>query len=450
MPIMQSRFVWNRRYEDFHRLSNQAFDRLRKTEQAALLWDEPILEQEAEERNPPMELEVLLAYLRSKKQRTRLPSRFKRKKPKEALESFFMAYTDISIAEITEQLQYYLPPAKEEKAATASEEKTNYIYHLKMSWFIFYSAGLLSFEVLGGMAGIFELCKYLCESFHWAFIPPAVFAASVIFGLVEASVAAVFDVAAVAEKLNIPYLTACKELQSLLRQATELEAINQTIRTAILHLNRNTPITLEQKRASLEKHRELEQLLIRTLHNQQYVCDKITQFETAFKKSAKKRLALKVLWTLCAAPLYAAGANMSAVYVVGSAAAMGLPTIIAPIGLMIALAWIAWELYRFSSLEYANMASGVDALLGTPCDQMHHATTLKKTLEAETKKNFQDIHQRIKNLEHDIKIEEKSVESIKLEKEKAEKIAVINKYHLLMHTKKAPPKPTTTCALLPA
>lgn len=328
-----------------------------------------------------------------------------KKKTNLVFTDFCTLYADISIQHIHDELHntYLQTPQASGAILTTSDSK--YKHYLKIAWFIFYSSLMLCFEVLGGMAGIFELCQYLCQNFHWVFVAPAVFAVSIAFGFVAASVGAAFDIKAVADNLNISYFTARKELKILLQQTKALENIHHDVRNSILQLNETVALTLEDKRYRLELHEKLQVLLKQTANNQAYVCTKIDQFHDSFKKSAKKRLAVKIFWMLLAAPLYAAAANMTAVYIFGAAVILGATPFTTPIGLAIAFLWIASELYRFYQLEYQNMASGVDALLGTPSNTLTQLITSKKELSEHMESNQKDNQQHIDALNHQIHLQ---------------------------------------------
>ncbi len=273
-------------------------------------------------------------------------------------------------------LSSYCP--KEEEIETATPAKR--------SAFIIYALLLGFFETIGGIAGMYMFIDYICKSAGIHLIVPAAAIVSLLFGFVSASVAAVFDIVAVANAMKVPYLTACKELKILVSQSHQLIELNRQIKTALNQLHESIAPDADLN-APQQACAMLTTEFLKLTKIQSYVTNRITEYERQVELTRTKRIITKLCWVALASPIYA-----GTIVIAADAALLLLPTFGFPpagiiIGAIFAAFWVVTELFRFWSFERHNMNLGIDALFGSPLNKLGQMFINKNTMTKKLERN---------------------------------------------------------------
>jgi len=267
---------------------------------------------------------------------------------------------------------------------------------IKRLLFCLSSGFIFLFEIFTGMSGIYSFADYICSALSFHFYTPLALGISVLFGLINAAISIVFDIKAVADLLDLPYLSACEQLNRLDDQTQKLFLIHNKIRLSLHNLSKHDAIHLSQNEIDPLKMEiaRLQELMNSIKLMQNCIIVEVEKYATAFKTTRNKRWAIKLMWLSLALPIYACTAHLSALAFVPIISAflvvIGFPPITLPVvalTLIFSLTWITIECFRFFALEGSAMFLGVEAWLGTPIDQLKKIIHYKDELITQYNEN---------------------------------------------------------------
>lgn len=302
------------------------------------------------------------------------------------------------------QLSAYFPEDIAEEQATQAQRTSFTIFALSLGFF----------EMMAGVAGMYEIIVYVCSILNVTLIVPIAIAVSLLFGLVSASVAAVFDIYAVAQAMEVPYLTACQELKTLIQQSQKLIETNRQMKKS---LNAVTQQILESKDLKTidSAFQQISQRLDQVSQIQAHVANRIAQYQQKIEQTQTKRKAYQMIWVLFASPIYAGTVVISANAVIALLPTFGFPPVGLAFAATFALLWVAVELYRFWSFERRHMILGLDSLIfGAPENKFTAMIDNSEVMQKKLNRN-NELTQQIQTYIKNKKVEQEETTKLKQE-----------------------------------
>ncbi len=253
----------------------------------------------------------------------------------------------------------------------------------------FYAYGSLicMMQFSDGFASIFSLLRFLMP--HIA--NPVNIPISILFGVFSASISMVFDLKAVADVMQVRYLTASRYLTQLLAEEKRLIRLNQLYINATRQLRReallpNADLVVLAKRCNV-----IEALFTKSQAIQIKLADKISAYKASLDKKRPTLLCCKYIWTGVSTALFAGYAVISAMALLGvltTAFAVSFPP---ALGVALSIAWIGIEVYRFLTQERTSIEEGVDSFFRSPLSKMQLLFHKKTMMEDKGKEAKEEI-----------------------------------------------------------